>query len=153
MNRIAEEVWSAVEVSCRLLLPPLLLFAPSKKQISNPNLARMPFCLSHHTPIPRHPVHVSGSGSITCRPPESPLRDVRSQPAGGFNCGPHSIPCNLLASLHALLRRSLNVIVGLDGSNMPFSYSGQDLSLLVLLAATKAVKLYCGVDNASAPFF
>ena len=36
---------------------------------------------------------------------------------------------------------------------MPFPYSGRDLSLLVLSAATKAVKLYCGVDNVSAPFF
>ena len=27
-NRIAEEVSSAVEVSCHLLLPPFLLFAP-----------------------------------------------------------------------------------------------------------------------------
>ncbi len=53
----------------------------------------------------------------------------------------------------ALLRRSLNVIVGLDGSDTPFRYSGRDLSLLVLSAATEAVESYCGVDNASALFF
>jgi hypothetical protein len=75
------------------------------------------------------------------------------RPAGGFDCGPHSIPWDLLVSLHALLRHSLNVIVGFDRSNTPFCYSGRGLSLLVLSVATEAVKLYCGIDNASAPFF
>ena len=75
------------------------------------------------------------------------------QSASGFDCGLHSIPRDLPASPHALLRRSLNVIIGLNGSDMPFRYSGRDLSLLVLLAATKAVESYCGVDNVSASFF
>ena len=81
------------------------------------------------------------------------IRDIRSRPAGGFDCRPQSIPCNLLASLHALMWRLLNVIAGLDRSNTPFCYSGHDLSLLVLLAATEVAALYYSVDNASAPFF
>ena len=47
----------------------------------------------------------------------------------------------------------LNIILGLDRSNTPFRYRGRNLSLLVLLALTDAVESYCGVDNASAPFF
>ena len=51
------------------------------------------------------------------------------------------------------MRHSLNVIVDLEGSDAPFRYSGHDLSLLVLSAATKVAASYCSVDNASAPFF
>ena len=53
---------------------------------------------------------------------------------------------------HALLRRLLNVIIGLNKSDMPFRYSRRDLSLLVLSGATEAVESYCGVDNMSALF-
>jgi hypothetical protein len=79
--------------------------------------------------------------------------NVQSRPAGGFNHGPHSIPCNLLMSLHALMWRSLDIIIGLDGSGTPFRYSGHNLPLLILVAATKVAALYRSVDNTSAPFF
>ena len=56
MNRIAKEVSSAVEVSCRLLLPPLLLFAPSKKTNLRPRSRKdaiLPFSPHPHPPSPR----------------------------------------------------------------------------------------------------
>ena len=71
-NRIAKEVSNAMEaILCCLLF---FFSPPSKKQISNPDLVRMPFCCSHHTLVPCHPEHVSGSESISCRPPESPAQ-------------------------------------------------------------------------------
>jgi hypothetical protein len=83
------------------------------------------------------------------------LHNVRSQPVGGFDRGPHSIPRELLTPLHALLRHSLNAIVGLDGTttDAPFRYDGRDLSLLVRSAVTEAIESYCGIANANAPFF
>ncbi|KAL3763552.1 hypothetical protein ACHAW5_008095 [Stephanodiscus triporus] len=88
---------------------------------------------------------------------ERALLDVRARPAGGgggsIDRGPHSIPRELLTSLNVLLRHSLNVIVGLDGSDSPFRYNGRDLSLLVLSSVTEAIESYCGVANANAPFF
>ncbi len=91
-------------------------------------------------------------------PTQKALHNVRSRPVGGFDRGPHSIPRDLLTSLHALLRHSLNVIVGLDDgggadSAPPFRYNGRDLSLLVQSAVTEAIESYCGIDNANAPFF
>jgi hypothetical protein len=51
------------------------------------------------------------------------------------------------------MRRSLNVVAGLDGSDASLHCSGRDLSLLVLSAVTEAIESYCGVANANAPFF
>ncbi len=58
-----------------------------------------------------------------------------------------------MTSLNALLRRSLNAIVGLNGSNSSFHYNGCDLSLLMLSSVTKAIESYCGIANANTPFF
>lgn len=85
--------------------------------------------------------------------PQKALHNVRAQPIGGFDRGPHSIPRELLTSLNVLLRHSLNVIVGLDGSDSSFHYNGRDLSLLVLSSVTEAIESYCGIANANAPFF
>jgi len=94
---------------------------------------------------------------------EKALHGVRSRPAtSGYDRGPHSIPGDILYPLNAILRQSLNVIVGgLDGpsssssnsSSYTFHHNGRDLSLLVLSSVTDAIESYCGMDNANAPFF
>jgi len=94
-----------------------------------------------------------GVANLISQSTQKALHNVRSQPVGGFDRGPHSIPRDLLTPLHALLRHSLNVIVGLDGSDSSFYYNGRDLSLLVRSAVTEAIESYCGIANANAPFF
>ena len=80
-NRIAKEVSSTVEVSCYLLLPPLLLFAPQQKTNLRPRSredAILPFsprprpplpcaCFRvqiHHSPSARKPCATSDRGSL-----------------------------------------------------------------------------------------
>lgn len=83
---------------------------------------------------------------------EKTLYKIRSQPSNTFDQGPHSVPQELLASLHTLLRHELGTIIGLqDGES--FDYNGRDLSLIVLSSMSEAIESYCGVTNINAPFF
>jgi hypothetical protein len=82
------------------------------------------------------------------------LHGARSRPATSGCVGPHSIPGEILYPLNAVLRRSLDAIVGgLDDHSSTFHRNGRDLSPLVLSSVTDAIESYCGIDDASAPFF
>ena len=160
-NGIAEEVTSAVEVRLRRLFPPPSSLAPPspppKKYISLRPRSRECALSSFSQPPPVASIicFFSDCDESHLASTQKALHNVRSQPVGGFDRGPHSIPRELLTPLHALLRHSLNAIVGLDGTttDAPFRYDGRDLSLLVRSAVTEAIESYCGIANANAPFF
>ena len=80
------------------------------------------------------------------------LYNIRSQPSSVFDHGPHSLPEELLTTLHTLRRTELGLVIGLD-EGTPFDYDGRDLSLLVLSSVSEAIELYCGITNINAPFF
>lgn len=84
---------------------------------------------------------------------EASLRKIRSQPTNAFEQGPHSLPEELLTSLHALLRRELGTIAGLRDESSSFDYNGRKLSLIVLSSVSDAIESYCGITNIDAPFF
>lgn len=83
---------------------------------------------------------------------EKAIYKIRSQPSNTFDLDPHSLPEELLTSLHTLLRHELGAIIGLEDGKS-FDYNGRDLSLIVLSSVSEAIESYCGVANVNAPFF
>lgn len=83
---------------------------------------------------------------------EKTLYKIRTQLGSTFDQGPHSVPEQLLTSLHKLLRHELGSIIGLDDQES-FNHNGRDLSLVVLSSVSDAIESYCGITNINAPFF
>lgn len=80
--------------------------------------------------------------------PQKSLYRIRTQPGGTFDHDPHTLPKELLTSMHTVLRHELGRI-----AESSFDCNSHDLSLLVLSAVSEAVESYCGITNINAPFF